>query len=90
MASKGERLHLKTLISPDLNPIEAIWDKIKDYIEVYYPDLPGGRQRSYNQLRGIAQKAWDSITPDLLAEVVATMQDRCQAVIDAQGGHTKY
>jgi transposase len=42
---------------PDLNSIEATWDKMKDYIEVYYPDLPGGRQHSYDQLRGIVQEA---------------------------------
>lgn len=60
--------------SPDLNPIEAIWDKMKDYIEVYYLDLPRGRQRSCDQLRGIVQEAWDSITPDVHAEVVATVR----------------
>lgn len=45
---------------------------MKDYIEVCYPKLPGGRQRSYDQLRGIVQEAWGSIISDVLAEVVAT------------------
>jgi hypothetical protein len=63
---------------------------MKDYIEQHYPDLPGGRQYSYDQLRSIVCEAWDSITPEMLAEVVGTMRVRCQAVIDAQGGHTIY
>ncbi|KAF2621091.1 hypothetical protein BU25DRAFT_484018, partial [Macroventuria anomochaeta] len=43
--------------SPDLNPIELIWNRLKHYIEIHYPDLPGGRQRTYDQLRGIVQEA---------------------------------
>jgi transposase len=74
--------------SPDLNPIEEIWNRMKDYIEAHYP--PGGRQRTYDELRRIVNEAWDSITPEDFREVIGTMRDRCQAVIDAQGGHTKY
>ncbi|KAI0993443.1 hypothetical protein K3495_g14741 [Podosphaera aphanis] len=29
--------------SPDLNPIEAVWSKMKDFIEDRYPDLENGR-----------------------------------------------
>lgn len=76
--------------SPDLNPIEAVWNKMKDYIENCYPDLPAGRQRTYDQLRQIVQEAWDSITDEVLRELIGSMKDRCQAVIDADGGHTKY
>jgi transposase len=76
--------------SPDLNPIEQVWNRMKDYIETYYPDMPAGRQPTYDQLRGIVQEAWDSITPEDLRDIIGTMKDRCQAVIDAKGGHTKY
>lgn len=31
--------------SPDLNPIEAVWSKMKDFIEDRYPDLENGRER---------------------------------------------
>jgi hypothetical protein len=63
---------------------------MKDYIELHYPDQPRGRQYTYKRLRGIIQEAWDSITPNDLQDVIGTMRERCQAVIDACGGHTKY
>jgi transposase len=43
--------------SPDLNPIGAVWNKMKNYIENCYPDLPAGKQRTYDQLRQIVQEA---------------------------------
>lgn len=76
--------------SPDLNPIEAIWNKMKDYIELRYPDLYGGKQLSYDQLRIAVREAWDSIPASYLVELIESMPNRCQAVIDADGGHTKY
>jgi ketohexokinase/beta-glucosidase len=76
--------------SPDLNPIEAVWNQMKDYIELHYPDQPGGRQYTYDQLRVIVREAWDSISIETLRELIDSMQARCQAVIDADGGHTKY
>lgn len=76
--------------SPDLNPIEAVWNKMKDYIQENYPDPAGGKQRPYDELRVIVQEAWDSITMDVLRALIDSMPERCQAVIDADGGHTKY
>ena len=63
--------------SPDLNPIETVWNKIKDYIEARYPDLPGGKQYTYDRLRGIVQEAWDLITPELLGDLLGTIKERC-------------
>ena len=38
----------------------------------------------------IAQKVWDNITPAYLQSLYESMPRRMQAVVDAQGGHTKY
>ena len=38
----------------------------------------------------IAQKVWNNITPDYLQSLYKSMPERMQAVIDAEGGHTKY
>ena len=72
--------------SPDLNPIETLWDLMKDYIERNYPDV----HRSYPRLRRAVQEAWDSITLATIQELIRGMGDRYLDVILADGGHTKY
>ena len=77
--------------SPDLNPIEHVWDSMKDYIQYHYPRLERGRQRSYDQLRGIVKEAWNDATKlDKLEKLIRSMPTRCEAVILAQGGPVKY
>ena len=76
--------------SPDLNPIEAVWSLMKIYIQSHYPEFKRGRQRSRNEVREIVQEAWDAITSDQLDGLIASMPARCQAVIDADGGPTRY
>ena len=71
--------------SPDLNPIETIWDRMKDYIQDNFPE-----RMVYDQLRRAVQEAWDSITTDQLKELMDGMHDRCQAVIDANGNQISY
>lgn len=63
---------------------------MKDWIEINYPDLPEGRQRNYDQLRTAVQEAWESISIEYLVAIVNSMEERCQAVIDAKGGHIKF
>ncbi|EPE35500.1 Homeo [Glarea lozoyensis ATCC 20868] len=72
--------------SPDLNPIETLWDLIKDYIQKNYPEV----HSSYPRLRTVVQEAWESITEATIKELIRSMGDRCIEVILADGGHTKY
>jgi hypothetical protein len=72
--------------SPDLNPIETIWDNIKDYIQAHYPRV----HISYKRLREAIQKAWESISHKRIRDLVRTMTDQCIDVILADGGYTKY
>lgn len=76
--------------SPDLNPIEAVWCWMKDYLDFKYPALGSGKQRSLDSLRSNVKEAWDSVPSEFLAELVRSMPARCRAVIDANGGSTKY
>jgi transposase len=71
--------------SPDLNPIETVWNQMKDYIQDKFPE-----KLSYDQLRNAVREAWDTITVRQLGELIDSMRERCQAVIDANGMHTKF
>ena len=70
---------------PDLNLIETVWNRIKDYVADNYPD-----KLSYNQLRQAVKDAWESISSEFLGNLIAKMPVRCAAVIDAQGMYTRY
>ena len=72
--------------SPNLNPIEKIWNWMKDYIKEKYGDV----QLLYNQLRTAVQEVWDAISEENLNELIDSIRQRCQDVIDAQGGHIKW
>lgn len=41
-------------------------------------------------LRAITQSAWDDLPDDFIAQLYASEWDRRQAVIDAEGGATRY
>jgi len=72
--------------SPDLNPIETVWDWMKDYIHLHY----GDEELPYSTLRQAVREAWDSITAEQLKSLIETMHERCEDVIKAEGGHTKW
>ena len=76
--------------SPDLNPIEAVWDFMKDYIQLNYPSLGSGKNQSRDKLRLVVKEAWDSVSSEYFVKLIETMPARCKAVIDADGGPTKY
>lgn len=73
--------------SPDLNPIETVWCKMKDYIEDQYGHI---ENPLCDQLRTYVIEAWDSIEDDYLRELLATMPQCCRDVIAAEGGATKW
>jgi transposase len=72
--------------SPDLAPIENIWDEQKDWIEIIDPEV----HRNYRRLRTIVSGAWDQVSNEVVIREIRTMHDRCLAVIAAKGGYTKY
>ena len=81
--------HIRVLpwpsMSPDLNPIEHLWDEL------------GHRVRSrlnppetLDQLRRALVVEWTNIPIDFVRNLIRSMRRRCQAVINAKGGHTRY
>jgi DDE superfamily endonuclease len=72
--------------SPDLNPIESVWNWMKDWIQEHYDD----NLRGYNELRAAIIAAWEAVPTAYLLELLESMPARCQAVIDANRMHTRY
>ena len=76
--------------SPDLNPIESVWNKMKYFIQDKYLDLGEGRQRSSREIREIVDEAWESISPEDVMNLLLTMKSTRQAVLDTDRGSTRY
>jgi hypothetical protein len=72
--------------SPDLNPIETVWNWMKDYIKDNYPQ----DKMRYDELRKAVKEAWNAVPEEWLIELVRGMKQRCEAVIKANGMYTKY
>ena len=86
MQRRGIRLVEWPPYSPDLNPIETVWDWMKDWIDDRYE----GIKLTYPRLRSAVNEAWDAVPADYLSQLIDEMPARCQAVIDAKGKITKY
>ena len=71
--------------SPDLNPIDHIWDELERRLQA--------RQNVPNnvaELRQALPGEWQAIPRERIRRVICSMRRRIQAVIDADGGHTRY
>lgn len=73
--------------SPDLNPIEYVWNWMKNYIEDHYGSI---EKPTHTQLRGWTLEAWHAVPEAYLEELLATMPQRCADVIKAEGRQTKW
>lgn len=72
--------------SPDLNPIETLWNEMKDWLARNYPMVT----KSQEQLRQRVIEAWEALGQSLLQKLIREMPQRCQDVINADGKHTKW
>jgi transposase len=69
--------------SPDLNPMENLWNSIAREVEKYNCD-------TIEKLQDVIADEWEKIDKNLMQSLVHSMPTRCKAVIDAKGWHTKY
>lgn len=89
LSSRGVDFIVWPSYSPDLNPIESVWDMMKSHIEEHHPEFDSGNP-SEEVLRNAVLEAWESISQEQLATLVESMPERCQAVIRARGGSIPY
>ena len=71
--------------SPDLNPIENLWNHLDNQVRKRKP-VP----RSKQELIAAIQEEWQKITIETCHHLILSMPNRVKAVIKAKGGHTKY
>lgn len=71
--------------SPDLNPIENLWDELERR-------LAKRRHLIHKpvELEAALFEEWQAIPRSICDNLVASMPSRCTAVIEAHGGHTRY
>lgn len=59
---------------------------MKYFIHFKHPDIVDGKQRSYDKLRVIVKEAWERVTSEDLMNLIRTIPERCQAILDGGGG----
>lgn len=69
--------------SPDLNPIENLWADLARRVEEFQCD-------TMEELQDIVAEEWKNTDKELLRKLARSMPERCQAVIDAKGDHTRF
>jgi len=69
--------------SPDMNPIEHLWEHLKRKI--------GNRKfSSASNLKAALQSEWVAIPPEVCQKLVNSMRNRCQECVKSKGGCTRY
>jgi transposase len=78
--------------SPDLNPIEHLWWHLKNKALQLHPELQdlGVGEQALQALERALIEAWEAIPDSIFEACLNSMPKRVQAVIDADGWHTKY
>lgn len=71
-------------LSPDMAPIEHAWDELGRRIR------RGNPIQDVRDLERRLMREWANIPQDFFRNLIQSMRRRCQACIDAQGGHTRY
>lgn len=69
--------------SPDLNPIEHLWDHLKRELRKFH-------LTSLRELETKVVEIWNSIPAEVCSKLVNTMNDRINCVLRAKGKHIPY
>ncbi|GFX20174.1 transposable element Tc3 transposase [Trichonephila clavipes] len=71
--------------SPDLNPIENVWDMLgRQIAALSHPPS------SVTELKRALQESWNRLSPQLIHHLIASMVNRYAACLAVSGDHTPY
>ena len=84
-ASLGIRTLTHPPNSPDLNPIEPVWNLFKNRVA----DIPESRE-NIDKLWAAAKRVWEELTVEEIWHVAGSMSERVDAVLAAKGLHTRF
>lgn len=71
--------------SPDLNPIEHVWDALGRGLRELR-----NQPQNLQELGAALQDLWRRIPNHVFTNIRQSMRRRCMAVVNARGGHTQY
>ncbi len=71
--------------SPDLNPIEHLWDVVER--EIHIMDV---QPTNLKQLRDAVMSIWTKISEECFQHLLEPMPQRIETVLKAKGGPTRY
>ena len=69
--------------SPDMNPIEHLWDEIGRKIKTH-------NIRNKQQLKNVILTEWNAVNREITQKLVNSMKNRLIDVIKVKGGPTRY
>jgi len=69
--------------SPHLSPIEHVWDVLGRRVR-----RRRNQPTNLQELNQALREEWDNIPPNVMRRYIGSMRRRCNAVIQANGGHT--
>jgi hypothetical protein len=69
--------------SPDLNPIENLWQIIKNKVEKRMP-------KDVEQLKEFLAEEWEAIPEETVINLVRSMKTRCELVLEKNGDRIPY
>ena len=78
--------------SPDLNPIENVWNLLKQKLRKMFPYLGDLNDNAVDraEFRRCIQAAWKALDQSKIRSIVQSMPARVRAVQRARGWYTKY
>ena len=70
-------------MSPDMNPIEHLWDILKRRVRKHNAQTLAG-------LRNALQEEWDNLEQEEIRNLIKSMPQRIEELLNARGGNTHY